>query len=57
MLQRHAVVLEEASECKRKGAKDAHPADFPGAKYAPQAEIHAHGNADGQQGENELTER
>ena len=56
-LQRHAVVLEEAAEGKGKSAKDAHPTDFPGAQHVAQAKIHAHGNADGQQGEDELTER
>ena len=57
MLQRHAVVLEKAAQGEGKGRQHTDPADLAGADDCAQAEVNAHSHGNGQQGENELTER
>ena len=50
----HTMVGEKATGGKRRGAKDAHPADFLGADIRLQGKVNAHGHADRQHRADEL---
>ena len=50
----HAVVGEKTASGKRRGAQDAHPADFLGANIRLQGKVNAHRYADRQHRANKL---
>ena len=50
----HAVVGEEPAGGKRRGAQDAHPANFLGANIRLQGKVNAHGHRDSQHRANKL---
>ena len=50
----HAVVGEKTTSRKRRGAQDAHPADFLGADIRLQGKVDAHRHANGQHRANKL---
>ena len=50
----HAVVGEKTADGKRRGAQDAHPADFLGADIRLQGKVDAHCHADRQHRADEL---
>ena len=54
LLRRHAVVFDKAQRCKGGGSHNAHPAYGFRAEVAPQTEVDAHGDTNGQDRKNEL---
>ena len=50
----HAVIGEKTAGGKRRGAQDAHPADFLGANIRLQGKVDAHRHANGQHRANKL---